>query len=168
MLNRSSLIAIPALASLAGCAGSSEDYPTLAIRSTELASGAAVSPEAEPYQRASPAPQTLDRAAAAAQQARAAHGDFLAAVPGVQGAVDNAVGSPAGSERWSRAQVLVAQLQAHRSLAMVALADLDRIFIESANGGESLDDIAATRGEIETLLASEDHLLQRLLASLAR
>jgi len=168
MLNRSYLIAIPALASLAGCAGSSEDYPTLAVRSTELASRPVVSPEAEASQPASPAPQTLERAAAAARQARVAHGDFLATVPGVQGAVDNAAGSPAGSERWSNAQVSVARLQAHRSRAMVALADLDRIYIESANGGESLADIAATRGEIETLIASEDRLLERLLASLAR
>ena len=165
MTTRPYLSLIAASAVLSACATPDGDYPSLAQRESERVSGTMAVPSA-PYIAPAPATQTLTRMADIAAQARAAHAAFQAAEQATRARASAASGAAAGSERWSVAQVALADLQTHRSRSMIALADLDRIYIEIANQGESLDEIGAIRSEIEALVADEDRALDAMLAAL--
>lgn len=155
------LVLIAALL-LAGCATPPEgEYPSLAIRDVERVAGTLAAPEPPPP--APPLPATLDRLDALLDQASAAHARFLAAAPRARGTIGAAAGAAAGSENWARAQVALAGLEGARSQAMIALADLDRLYVDAAVAGESLQRISAARESVTAMVEEED----RLIASLA-
>lgn len=159
-----SLAPVALAALIGGCAtGAADDYPSLAIRDAERWTGTIA---AEPYVPPPPPSASVNEAGALADAARAAHGRFLAALPGVRSRVNAARGSGVGSEAWSVAQVAVADLEAHRSAAMIALADLDRIYVSVATEGQETAPVADPRAAIEALVAEENAAIEGLLAAL--
>jgi hypothetical protein len=75
-------------------------------------------------------------------------------------------GAEPGSESWARAQVALAGLEAERSRAMIALADLDRLMVDAAVEGTALDRIVAVRDGVITQVDEQNRTIEGLLASL--
>lgn len=149
---------------LAACASPASDYPSLAIRDVERVSGQM---EAAPPAYAPPPtpPAVGDRLEALAQQADAAHRTFLAESPAARRQVEAARGAERGSEGWARAQVAIAALESARSRAMIALADLDRIYVDAALEQSELSRIEAIQQEISGQVAQQDETIGALTAS---
>lgn len=150
---------------LAACATPSEEYPSLAIRDVERA---AAMPPAPPVAYVPPAPPaaTLERVDQLAGEAASAHRTFLAEAPRVRNTVAAARGAEPGAESWSVAQVAVAGLQASRSKAMIALADIDRIYVDAALEGLALERIALARDQVQTQVEEQDATIGTMLGSL--
>jgi hypothetical protein len=151
---------------LAACAAPADQYPSLALRDAERATGTLQPAEPEPYVPTPPSAATLDRLQQLAARAASANQTFLAALPETRGTVAAARGSEAGGEAWARAQVALAGLGAARSEAMIALADLDRIYVDAAVEGASLDRIAATRDTVAAQVEQQDTAMAELGAAL--
>jgi len=156
---------LPTMLLLQACS-TRDGYPSLAIRDSERVNMSMAAPEASLFTPA-PAPQamidTLDLLAA---NAVAANGRFLAATGGVEASVEQAAGSAIGSEEWAVAQVEIAGLESLRSDTMLALADIDRIFVASVVDGAEFDAAAKTRNEIALMIAEQDRVISSLLATL--
>ncbi|RIV89309.1 hypothetical protein [Aurantiacibacter zhengii] len=161
MVQVSRLFPVAAFVLLAACAAPEGEYPSLAIRDVERVSGSMEVEPAPPL----PAPPastlaSLDELAAAA---RAAHQRFGAAESQARRITSSAVGAARGSEAWARAQVAIADLEAQRSQAMIALADLDRIYVEAATSAQATESIAEVRNQVDALVAQEDAVIRSLL-----
>ena len=156
-------LALPAAAlMLAGCAGAPEGaFPSLAIRDVERVTGTLAPPPV--FTPAAPAPATLDRLAALRADAAEAHARFLAAAPAARASIGAASRAATGSERWARAQVALAGLETIRGQAMIALADLDRIYVDAATSGGALASVAAARDEVARMVEEEDRLIDSLI-----
>ena len=159
------------LALLAACASSGASthgsrYPSLATRPGERVSGTA-----EPVPAPAPPPATAQTGSRIAQlraQAEAAHtrfGERRASAATLSAA---AQGAALGSEAWAVAQVALASLEAARSEAMIALADLDSLYVTAkdnavmTDGSGDVAAIGATRDEVIGLIAEEDTTLAAL------
>jgi hypothetical protein len=166
--NRACLIAV-AGTSLAACATTpSDEYPSLAIRDAERVAGTLQPVPPEPYVPPQPPPAVLDLLDRLAGDAASAHRSFLAEAPQARGAVAAARGTQPGADSWARAQVAVAGLESSRSKAMIALADLDRLYVDAAVGGEALDRISAARDRVAAQVDEQNATIEALLASLRR
>jgi len=151
---------------LASCAGAPEGaYPSLAIRDIERVSGTLAAPEPLPAPEP-PAPATLLRLDDLTDQASAAHARFLEAAPAA-GRLTQEAGA-VGTEGWARGQVALADLQAIRSQAMIALADLDRLYVDAVTerGGGAVQPIATARDSVGAMIAEEDRVIATLAAGL--
>ena len=149
---------------LAACAAPEGEYPSLALRPAELATGAP-----EPTAPAPPPPTpaaVLSRLDQLTADAASAHRTFLAQAPEVRSAVAAASGAAEGSDAWSRALVALAELEAARSQAMIALADLDRLYVEAAVEEAALDRIGAARDAVAAQVAEQNGTIDNLQRSL--
>lgn len=148
---------------LSACASPDGAYPSLAVRDAERVSGtlqpAVFVPEP-------PTAATLASLSELQSDAARAHQAFLAAVPAAQRMASSASGAAVGSENWARAQVAVANLESIRSRAMIALADLDRLFVVAATEGGALDDIGLARSNVIDMVFQQDRQIAALLANL--
>ena len=158
------VIALP-IALLAGCAAPQAEYPSLAVRDVERVSG---SMEVQPVAPL-PAPDaaTLGSLDGILAQARAAQAEFAALTPAARGVVAAASGQPRGSDSWSRAQIAVAQLESRRSRTMIAMADLDRLYVSAATDGADPAQIAGVRAEVEGIVEHQSDLIDTLLSMIA-
>lgn len=156
------LYALPSLALLSACASPSAEYPSLAIRDIERVNGTM---EVEPAPPPAPPAATLATLDDLGATARAAHDRFMAAAPQARSIANSAVGANRGSDAWARAQVAIADLEAQRSQTMIALADLDRIFVEASTAAQDTESIAAVRSQIDALVAQQDALIRSLLTT---
>ena len=163
MLRR--LPVLPLIAALAACASAQSQYPSLAIRPAERATGTMQPIPAEPVLTPL-APATLDRVSQLAADGRAAHQAFVEQVAGARSAISGGRGAASGSEAWARAEAALADVRAARSETMVPLADLDRLLVDAGTQGEATGRIAAARDEVESLLTSEDRTVAELSANL--
>ena len=87
-------------------------------------------------------------------------------LPAARTAVAAARGTEEGEDAWARAQVAIAGLQASRSRAMIALADIDRLYVDAALEGTALDSLTAAREQIAGQVEQEDAVVEELLGSL--
>lgn len=157
-------LASATLLSLAACASAPGGYPSLAIRDAERVTGTIAAPE--PYvPPPTPAP-VLDRLTQLTGEAASAHAAFLSKAPSARSTVTAARGASAGSENWAQAQVALAGLEAARSQAMVALADLDRLYVDAAVEATELEPIAEAREDVIEMVAAEDAVIAELAAVL--
>ena len=164
MLQARFALSVALLPVLAACASSPVgEYPSLAIRDAERWTG---SLEVEPYVPPAPPAASVASAGELAAQARAAHQRFLAALPAARNRVAAARGGSVGSENWSRAQVAIADLESHRGQTMIALADLDRIYVATSTDGQAIAPVQYERGEVEALVAEETAIIDGLLGQL--
>ena len=165
-----SLPLLSGLVLLSACA-STANYPSLALRPAERAYGTApvAAPSAPATQLPSVAPgSSLGTRIAAAQKAAAvAHERFAKGQPAAERLT---AGSPAPqSDGWSLAQVAVSELIAARTQTSGALADLDRMLVETAEvdpTAPALETIGAARGEVSALVGEEDAAVARIASRL--
>nr|WP_166180815.1 hypothetical protein [Altererythrobacter segetis] len=153
------------IAALAACASAQSEYPSLAIRPAERATGTMQPVPVEPVLTPLAQP-TLDRVSQLAADARAAHQAFVGQVAGARAAITGGRGAAVGEDAWARAEAALADVRAARSKTMVPLADLDRLYVDAAIYGEATDRIGAARDEVEGLLTSEDRTVDELSANL--
>ncbi|MBB3033185.1 hypothetical protein [Alteriqipengyuania lutimaris] len=171
---------------LSACASAPEkDYPSLALRDAERATGqypqptgdclgdadgdsaAPVQGTLQPAPSAPPAPpppglsnDLAERVAQLEAQARAADADFEAALPAARAAV-RARGST-GSKSWGRAEVAYANLRSIRARTAIPLADLDTLVATRSVAGEPVAPIVDTRDEVARLIEQQDAALAEL------
>lgn len=146
---------------LAGCASPGR-YPSLAIRDAERAAGTMQPADPEPSVPPATPAETLDRIAALVAEGQAAHQAFLASAEKARGPARAAAGAAEGSERWAVAQVTLADLHANRSQTMIALAELDLLYVDAELAGGELERIAGARDQIAALVAIEDQTIETL------
>lgn len=164
MTTRLTLACTAASLCLGGCASTSGDYPSLAIRDAERVTGT-MEPAGEGSVQTSPAPapeglgQQLAQLASAAS---AAHADFLAAAPQAERLVSAGAGAGVASDRWAAAQVALADLDSARSRAAVSLGDLDLLYADATLAWQEREAITAARDEVTGMIAEEDAILARL------
>lgn len=159
-------LAALACACIAACASPPGDYPSLAVRDAERISGT-LQP-AEPYVPTPIAPVVLANAASLVEQARAAHDSYRSKLGSARSAVQAARGADFGSERWAVASVAIAGLETERSRAMIALADLDRLYVAAATEGGALEELAAAQGQVGIIVADQTAAINEMLAVLGR
>ncbi len=151
---------------LAACATPADQYPSLALRDAERATGTLQPAEAEPYVPPATPAATADRLQQLTAEAESANAAFLAATPQTRAAVTAARGAEAGGETWAKAHVALAALGAARSRAMIALADLDRIYVDAAVEGTSLDRVAPARDTVAAQVEQQDATIAELASAL--
>jgi hypothetical protein len=137
------LAVLAPIALLAACKTADDSYPSLDIRPAERATGTLV--PVEPYVPPPTPPAVGTRLSQLSAAVTAAHSAFQQEAPKARSAVNAARGSGPGGEAWSVAQVAIAGLESSRSKAMIALADLDRLYVDASVEGGELNRIAATR-----------------------
>ena len=141
-------------------------YPSLAIRPGERVSGTA-----EPVPASAPPPATAATGSRTAQlraQARAAHARFGERRASAALLSAAARGASVGSEAWSVAQIALASLEVARSEAMIALADLDSLYVTAkinaapTDGSGDVDAVGAARADVMAMIGEEDATLAAL------
>lgn len=110
-------------AALAGCAGQSGRYPSLAPRPIEQLSLAEPSRPEAPAAVADPA--AVKRYAPLIARARAADADFRRVLEEERPALGRGRGAAQGSDAWLAAQVSLSRIETARGPVAKALADLD-------------------------------------------
>ncbi len=161
------VLALLAVPLLAGCAnGDSSRYPSLSIRDVERIKGSAepVAPETALPGTAAPSADLAGRLAQLQQQAAAANQAFMGAVPSTESLIDAAAGSAVASENWSVATAALTRLDSLRNQASLALADLDKLYVDSEMEVGAVDAISAARGAVQAQVAGEEAVLDRLSA----
>ena len=181
MLHPVRLVAL-VLASLAlsACAADQGQFPSLAKRPAERISGtdpARVSGTsdvvaADGVTAPAPLPEIAASPALAARlgqlvgRIETVHQRFLARRPAAAARVSAAAGAAVASESWAVATVALADLESARSEAMIALADLDALWVTARIDGEEAPALAAGRDHAIALIAQEDAILAGLRARL--
>ncbi len=155
-----------ALATLAGCAGSSGPYPSLLPRPIERELG---EPGAPPKVAAVPDdPEVTARLAAFVADARKGDDGFRAALPAAEEAVRHA--GAVGSDRWIQAQQALSRAEAAEQPTTHALADLDRYATDRAKAKPlSAGDLArmqAATADVQHLSDAERAEIDRLQRTL--
>jgi hypothetical protein len=115
--------AILLVMALAGCAGQSGTYPSLAPRPIEQVSLAEPSRPAPPAAVADPA--AVQRYAPLVERARKADADFRRVLEEERPALARGRGAAEGSDAWLAAQVSLSRIETARGPVAKALADLD-------------------------------------------
>ena len=158
-------IALSASALVAGCAGDSGKYPSLAIRDAERVSG-----EFSPAPPAAPDPvapvASNQEIGSIAARARETHRTFLSEQPAALQLAKAARGAGVESNDRSRAEVALSVLTTLRSETQLAMADLDVLEARAAGSFAPTDGIAAAQIQIASLLAEQDEMLSAVIAEL--
>ncbi|HEX4736409.1 MAG TPA: hypothetical protein VH331_02490 [Allosphingosinicella sp.] len=167
-MTRLSLLLPPLLMllTLAGCAGASGPFPSLAPRPIEKALGEpGVPPVVAPV---ADDPEVAARVSAFIAQAQTGERDFRAALPAAEEAVRHA--GAAGSDRWIQAQQAISRAEAAETPTTRALAELDRYATDRANAKPlSAGDLArmqAATAEVQRLSNAEHAEIARLQGAL--
>ncbi|SFF75164.1 hypothetical protein SAMN05518801_101236 [Novosphingobium sp. CF614] len=165
---------LPALLPILAAACSTDGhYPSLGLRGVERSGGSAtpVAGEAAPPAPALP-PASADlvtRLDGLVAVAREADRRFQADRGPAERAV--AAAGNVASDSWSSAGVALARLESSRSNAMVALADLDTLYVDARVAAPiaespSTSAIAAARDEVSGWVAAQDKVIESLAARL--
>lgn len=147
---------------LAACA-TPQGYPSLSIARHGRVSGTMQPVRSAPFTPTPPSHATLAQVDDLITQARKANAAFLAATPAARSAAIAAEGAEVGSDSWSSAQVAIANLETMRANAMIALADLDKLYVDAAINGGTIKRLGDARAEIAALVASENATVAALL-----
>jgi hypothetical protein len=131
-MNRQSALLLVALPLCLEACASSGSYPSLSRRDAERTSSTAepAAPSSGLSEAPPPSADLQSNVERLLGQARIAHGEFEANREAAQRAISAARGSAKASESWVAGQVAFASLEAARSGAITALADLDQHYAE--------------------------------------
>lgn len=163
-------VALPMLAAACSTAGS---YPSLAMRDVERGTRHAMpvmGQTAPPLPALPPASADLTtRLDGLVAVARAADQQFQSNRPAAERAV--AAAGNTASDSWSSATIALAKLESSRSQSMVALAELDTLYIDTRSAGPTEESpsakaIAAARDEVGGRVAEQDKVIAGLAARL--
>ena len=159
------IVAATSLSLLASaCASTSGDYPSLAIRDAERATGSMEPAPADEAPAPAPplSPDFVERLAQIGEQARAAHQAFMAEVPAARRRVRAGGNASITTNAGAAAEVALASLESARSTTAVSLVDLDKLLVERAIALEPVEAVSELRQEVEALVAEEDAILAEL------
>lgn len=153
---------------LAAACSTAANYPSLAVRPAERITGHAAPAPSEAPTPASPATtgsDLTDRLGSLVYMARIADRKFEDDRAAAERAI--AVSGDNGSDSWSTASIALARLESSRSQAMVALADLDSLYVAARSDPAVMDSpaaraIAAAREQVGHWVATEDEVIARL------
>lgn len=152
-----------ASALLAGCAGSSDQYPSLAIRDAERVTGQFnPSPPSDAANPAAPQPYAPGDISRLVEQARESHRSFVAAQSSTSRLVSGARGSGLESKARADALLALADLSSKRSDTAIALADLDLMAAQSATQFASTAALAEAQQLVLQLVTQQDDALVKL------
>ncbi|MHA7818944.1 MAG: hypothetical protein ACX930_04780 [Erythrobacter sp.] len=149
---------------LSGCAGSSDRYPSLAIRDSERVAGQ-FTPVA-PEQPSVPPVASAEEVSGIVAEAAEAHRQFVANEPGARRLVDAARGTGIESNARSLALVALADLTSLRGQTSIALASLDDLETRAAATFAPLAAIRTAQAEVEILVTQQDAAIDSLGAGL--
>lgn len=159
-------VSIAVLASLAGCAGTRDGFPSLAPRPIERV---AIEEPVVPQDQSAPViADPAEDAGIAAQlaAAEAAQGQFSTEAAAARRAVGAAAGQPVGSEAWVAAQQALSRLDQRRSAVMAALANLDAMMV--AAGGAASPALGNAWMRVSEIDESQQTAFSDLAAKLAQ
>jgi hypothetical protein len=147
---------------LPGCATPGGEYPSLAQREAERATGTFTPDTAEAAPAPPPVPSAdlAQRLAALQREVQAAHAEFIRTAPTAERLAAAASGPP--SDSWAAAQVALADLDSLRSRAAIALAELDILWADANVESGPREAVGPVRSAVEALIAEEDAVLARL------
>lgn len=165
--SRNALLLIAAATAMAGCGKNGGEYPSLSIRPVERATGSFAPVVPEPFVPTPLEAESLQRIEDLHAAANATHARFTAAANNARSQVNAARGAAVGSDRWSVAQIALANLESIRSEGMIPLAELDRIYVTAQTEGQELAQVEAARADVNTKLESEDRIISELLGQIA-
>jgi hypothetical protein len=163
-LARTSL-SIASILLLSACASTQQEYPSLSIREFEQTRTLTV-PQATPTPAPAVPAESLDRLSQLLAEARSAHQAFTSQIAATRNAISAARGADIESQEWAEAQIRLADLESERSRALIALADLDQLFIDAQLQAAPLDEISAVRDEVEAMVAEENLTVAQLSGTL--
>lgn len=153
---------------LSACAAPQATYPSLSIRDAERIQGSfetGVGPSTSIVATPLSADIT-DRLTQLQATAASAHRKFLNAAPGASRIVNAASGASIASDRWSSAQVALADLESVRSQAAVPLGDLDLMHAQASIALDQRESITRARESVTSMIAEQDAILSVLRAKL--
>ncbi|MFM5916350.1 MAG: hypothetical protein ACKOOL_02330 [Novosphingobium sp.] len=161
------ILSAPFLLMIAGCASERGEYPSLARRPAERITADFDTPAA-PVEVVRPAPpvSVTGKLGSLVSAAQAADAKFSSREPRARTAVSAGAGAKIGSESWATATIAVAELEAARAEAMLALADLDTLFNDTSVNGEDARGIGTERDKVIGLIARQDRVLAELRSQL--
>ena len=162
---------LPACAALvlSACATNEGTYPSLAKRPGERIS--ATWPPAPPAPEAPPPPldpASLNRLDGLLAHVRSADARFHAKEGRARSLVAAAGRAPMGSEAWSVATVAVSELEAARAEAMVAMSELDSLYVSARTEGRDVTQIDSARNQALAIIGQQDRVLDSLKGKLDR
>ncbi|MHA6318064.1 hypothetical protein ACXYN8_10420 [Altererythrobacter sp. CAU 1778] len=159
---------LAAMLVLSACAGSSDAYPSLAIRDVErAAANPAPPPEPEPAPTADPA--DLARADVLLGEARAAHERFLAALARARQAASAAGGrGDVASPAQGTALVQLATLDSTHTELLEPLAELETLLAEVSLAGLEPGAIASAHAEALALSEQEEASIEGVARQIGR
>ena len=149
-----------AAASLAGCATSSDRYPSLAVREAERMTGTFT--PVEPPAPFAVAPETVRRVEDLVAAASTLHQNFTTKVPAARGLASRASGNGAESDLRSRALLALAELASLRNQTATTLADLDRLEAEAATALGATGPISESQAAVAMMLGEQQEALDSL------
>ena len=152
---------------LSGCARDTGQYPSLERRPAERLTATFDAPQA-PEILVPPAPSAMvtGQVGPLVTLAERADAKFRQREPRARSLVGSNGGAKMGSESWAVATIAVSELEAARSEAMLALADLDTLYNDTRVRGEDPDAIGAARDRVTGLIARQDQVLGELRSRL--
>ena len=158
---------LTAILMLGACATSKGEYPSLARRPAErLTATFDAPPASEVVVLPAPPAAVTGQLGGLVGAARAADAKFRAREPRARSTVNAAGSARMGTESWGTATIAVAELEAARAQAMLALADLDLLYNDTRVRGEDPGAIGAARDTVTGLIARQDQVLGELRSRL--
>lgn len=144
---------------VAACATPAGVYPDLSIRDAERVTGTMQPVEPAPYVPDTTPTDVLDELDQLAGDAANAHQSFLREAPGLSAAFAAGRSGEVGTPAWSNALVALGSLEAARSRTLIALADLDRLYVAAATDSREITRIEAARQQVMALVEEEDRMI---------
>ncbi len=157
-----------AFALLSGCAGSSDQYPSLAIRDAERAVGQFTPTQANDEAPPTRAPASAQDIAQLVEQASESHKAFLSAQSSAGRLVSGARGTSTESDARARALVALADLTSKRSDTAIALGDIDLLAAQGKTEFSTSGDLEAAQTLIADIVDQQDRALAALWGQLER
>lgn len=170
-MNRATRLLLPliAAAALTGCAtGDMSDYPSLARRAVERQVSVAPAPPPAPL----PGPVTATLAEAIrglARDADAGEAAFRSELASGRSTIESGRGAALGGENWSQAQLTLSRVDVARGPTTFALAELDRLAVQSGEAGDvpALAALEAEQARVAALVAAQQRVIDALQAGLS-
>lgn len=154
---------------IAGCAGDSGRYPSLAVRDVERVNGEFESGSpVQPVELQIPPLVPSTSIESLVEQANAANSTFASRVAAARGLATNARGSGRDSEARGRAIVALADLTSLRSQTEVPLGELDLLIAERTNRLEPAADAIAAHARVLALVQEQSRTLDELWRMVGR
>lgn len=159
---------LPVVASMGGCAGSSDRFPSLALRDFETRPAGEIAQSGMiDAPRPAPAPDSA-QIAAIVSAAEVSFEKFASQQPTVSRIVSGARGQSVESTARARALVALADLTSLRSTTELHLADLELLMADAKTGFAYSDEVAAARALVLDLVTREGAMLDDLWAEMER